>query len=186
MKTTQYIDSLELNSLVDCKNYLLILSFSDESHLDKQKACRALLQYYEKTPSYSSLWEWQKNIMNASEENTFERAFYEYANGNDDNAVKEFERLCEGGHIPSIKFLSQILYDQKRYYESLYYIELLKKFYKEILHCEESEQTICLFEKISQQLTQEKIAEVKEVVRNKKIINNNSKNTRQIGFSAQL
>ena len=136
--------------------------------------------------SYSSLWEWQKIILNASEENAWERAFYEYANGNDDTAVKEFERLSEGGHIPSMKFLSQILYDNKKYSEALYYIELLKKSYKESLHCEESEQMIYLFKNVSQHLTQEKIAEVKEVVKNKKIINNNSKNTRQIGFSAQL
>ena len=186
LKTTQYIDSLELDNIVDCKNYLLMLSFSDEAHSDKQKACCALLQCYEKTPSYSSLWEWQKSIMNASEENAWERAFFEYANGNDDNAVKEFEHLSETGHIPSMKFLSQILYDDKKYSEALYYIELLKKFYKERLHCEESEQIIYLFGNITQHLAQEKIVEVKEAVKYKKIINNNSKNTRQIGFSAQL
>jgi len=186
LKTTQYIDSLELENEIDCKNYLLLLSFCEEACSDKQTACRALLRGYESSPVYLSSWDWQKNIMDTSDEYSFERAFYEYANGNHDNAIREFEGLSDKGSIPSMKYLAQIFYDSQKYYEAFYYIEMVKKSYRDNLHCKEDEHLLFLVPDILNHLSSDEINEIENTIRNKKVSGNGTSGKRHIGFSSQL
>ena len=145
LRTTEAVERLAVESLVDCNNFLLIAD-SIPGRREIVKAVRAQKAYLEKAKSsgaviYYSLLEWRTSVFKGRNDDyaaKLESAYIDYARGNLEGAVKYFEEVSENrAHLLSVEHLAIIYRERGMYYESLVKLYVLDGVMKEVLGIEE-------------------------------------------------
>lgn len=130
------VDSHNIGGIIDSKNYRLLCDILDSDD-DKRLAAKALVEIYERieadrdTPKKSYL-DWIISLRAANpktDEVRMEIAYFEYASGNVDEAVKELKALVNDGSIIAVHHLAFISLERQEHEEAYYYFSLLKSIY---------------------------------------------------------
>ena len=134
------IEAEDIRSLTESRNYLLIcdmIGLGEEVRL----AASALVDVYhrmsdKKTHHNMRYLDWiilLKKANPKTDEICMEIAYFEYANGNVDKAIKELGDLVNGGSVVAVHHLAFIYLDLGRYKESYYYFSLIKGIFEKQL-----------------------------------------------------
>ena len=131
------VESQDINSITDSKNYKLICDILD-SEEDVCLAAAALVDVYSRMNDDRDrhhgmrYLDWIISLKKANpktDEICTEIAYFEYANGNIKKAIKELGELVNGGSIVAVHHLAYIFLEDSGYKEAYYYFSLIKGIY---------------------------------------------------------
>lgn len=95
--TVMRLEADRINDPINCKNYLLVANFIQDTPKDELEAVEALNEFYVKnnrSKLYSGRSSWCRAMIKCS--NHLERGFFEYASDRLQNAIVHFESAING------------------------------------------------------------------------------------------
>lgn len=127
------VDSQNINGITESKNYKLLCDILDSDE-DLRFAAAALVDVYSRMNVDGErhnmrYLDWIILLRRANpktDEICMEIAYFEYASGNVEKAVKELGELVNGGSIIALHHLAFIYLESHRYKETYYYFSLIK------------------------------------------------------------
>ena len=135
------VDEQNIRDITDSKNYKLLCDIRDSDE-DVCLAAAALVDVYKRLESSSdqqqpmSYLDWIISLRTANPKNediAMEIAYFEYASGNNTQAIEELSTLVNDGSIVAIHHLAFIYLDVSEYNKAYYYFSLLRIIYSKRL-----------------------------------------------------
>ena len=141
METVEAVENLGIETIVDCKNFLLIAdAIPGKRELIKAvKAAKVCLEKYEESGgrTYSDVIDWRTAVYKNAETDAgykLDAAYIEYARGSLDKATERFEQLAdERAHLPSVEYLSVIYRKQGNGSDALFWMVVLSEVLEGVL-----------------------------------------------------
>ena len=140
-RTTEAVERLAVETLVDCNNFLLIAD-SIPGRREIAKAVRAQKSYLEKAKTsgsavYYNLLDWRTSVFKGRNEDNglkLEAAYIDYARGSVDTAIRYFEEVAEKcAHLLCVEHLAIIYRERGERYKALVKLLVLDEVMKDVL-----------------------------------------------------
>lgn len=173
--TVNEVEALGIETLTDCKNFLLIVD-AIPGKRELVRAVKAANGCFEKYGEsgvrvYSDVIDWRTEVYkNADSDSVYklDAAYIEYARGHFDKAAKRFSELAdERAHLPSAEYLALINRERKNYGEALFWMTVVRTVLEDVLSIDCPQTLSGNIEEVKSELSEESIHEIEENAKKK-------------------
>ncbi len=184
-QTIDEIDSLGLETSVDCSNWLFLNKYHEELNANfMTEAITELSEVITQNIQYSSPWEWYQAMQDDPDTHHFVLAMFEYCGGNVERAISHLKSSVKQNpnDLLTLECLAHICFDSEFYEDSYYYLCSAKSTYKKLHRQEKPWVSLCIQKMEKRLVTEKKVESIQTIIANR--INTPTKHT--IGFTSQL
>ncbi len=186
MSSIMAVESEEITTLNDAKNYRLFVDMMESSEIDYivvQSFLRSFNVIAEKGAGYDTYLEWIIAMRNGNDTDRKELAYYEWACGHIPSAILEFKGLMSKGEVSALNLLGAIYYSIDNVEEAYYHYVLLDEVYRDELKAPVPAFLAKRIDELISRLTDEQRRDIENRVKGVIPFLGGRKNT--IGFLAQ-